>query len=264
MNDTKTKSDHEYISLQDNSVFREDSKKANDDYTQVDVSVNSEVKGMYYCLIENGALLLNRKLDSEHAEYEIPLEKYAFRAEEGFKIKFVHNQLEIKLIFSCPNECDSWLEYFFKARQSIYPQAKSNREREPPQISSGKRTLKPPYEYIIAPGSPKLPPKNSHKLQWQKKYPGVAPILARSHSAAETRDKNDFVDLSTFDLEKSKQLFQQNLQSNKSKLNVDDTTRKPIFLKQSKSMPNKSRIISPLQNNSFTAAPQSPVTWYAQ
>ena len=117
-------SDSQYLAFQENLMFCKDPSKAKDNpYTQVDVSVNSEVKGMYYCLVENGDLLLNKNLNREHAEYEIPLEKYAFRAEEGFKIKFVHNQLEIKLIFSCPNECDSWLEYFFKARQAIYSYA---------------------------------------------------------------------------------------------------------------------------------------------
>ena len=52
-------------------------------YTRVEVTVNNVVKGMYYCLIESGTLLLNKNLDREQAEYEIPLEKYAFRAERG-------------------------------------------------------------------------------------------------------------------------------------------------------------------------------------
>eukprot|EP00800_Vazella_pourtalesii_P014836 TRINITY_DN3866_c0_g2_i1.p1 TRINITY_DN3866_c0_g2~~TRINITY_DN3866_c0_g2_i1.p1 ORF type:complete len:247 (+),score=29.67 TRINITY_DN3866_c0_g2_i1:331-1071(+) len=92
-------------------------------YTRVEVTVNNVVKGMYYCLIESGTLLLNKNLDREQAEYEIPLEKYAFRAESKFKIKFVHNQLVIKLTFSCQTERENWLEYFFKAQQSIYSYA---------------------------------------------------------------------------------------------------------------------------------------------
>ena len=201
---------------------------------------------MYYCLIDKGVLLLNKNLDREQAEYEIPLEKYAFRAESKFKIKFVHNQLVIKLTFSCQTERENWLEYFFKAQQSIYSYASLPQEREPPR------------EKLAVPGSPKLPPRPSHhKLQTQKSFPGVAPIFMRSKSAKTSHCTTDFVDLSTLNLDKVKQTYQQRLESNKPKPNIEDRKRQPIPLKQAKSLPHQSRIASPLHKN-ITEARLSP------
>ena len=258
-NDTKIKSDHEYLSLQESAVLIKDLTNVNDNpHTQVDVSVNNEMKGMYYCLIENGALLLNKSLDREHAEYEIPHEKYSFSAEDKFKIKFSHNQLVIKLFFSCEDERENWLEYFFKARQSIYSYASLRQASFP--IATLPLERKPLYENSVAPGSPKVPPKKSHKAQLQKMYPEVVPILARSKSAKDSHHITDFVDLSTLNLERSRQVFQQRLESTKPKHNVDDTNRKqqPIPFKKVKSMPNKSMVISPVHRSNFIPILKSP------
>ena len=151
------------------------------------------MKGMYYCLVENGALLLNKSLDREHAEYEIPLEKYSFSAEDKFKIKFSHNQLVIKLFFSCEDERENWLEYFFEARQSIYSYA-SLRQASFPIATLPRETL-----------TTTLPKDDTHlELVCQSSYPNFKRCWSVEDGLdclSSREDYIDFVDLSTLNLQ---------------------------------------------------------------
>ena len=87
---------------------------------RVNVSVNNKLKGLYYCLIEDGVLFLDRNTDAEHSEYVISLGEYTFKAVNDFTIKLTKNELKIALLFSSKIDCDTWMECLTTARDSVY------------------------------------------------------------------------------------------------------------------------------------------------
>ena len=87
---------------------------------RVNVSVNNKLKGLYYCLIEDGILFLDRNTNAEHSEYVISLAEYTFKAVNNFTIKLTKNELEIALLFSAKIDCDTWMECLTTARDSVY------------------------------------------------------------------------------------------------------------------------------------------------
>ncbi|KAI6659143.1 hypothetical protein LOD99_14819 [Oopsacas minuta] len=145
-------SGHDYLAIQQNDNFTPSPDKPS---IQLEVLVNTENKGMYYCLIDNGNLLLNRKLDTQNSEYVIPLELYSFRAVKDFKIKFTHNDLVIVLLFNSKIDCDVWLEYLFKAKQSIYSYA-SVPLSMPMDSIGNQRTRVPDLQLVSASTYPKF------------------------------------------------------------------------------------------------------------
>ncbi|KAI6659141.1 hypothetical protein LOD99_14817 [Oopsacas minuta] len=225
----ENQSGHDYLAIQQNDNFTPSPDKPS---IQLEVLVNTENKGMYYCLIDNGNLLLNRKLDTQNSEYVIPLELYSFRAVKDFKIKFTHNDLVIVLLFNSKIDCDVWLEYLLNAKQSIYSYASvhasyTNNEKK------------------IQIENPSLPPRAAPKL--------LSKIFK---SIPFNSSEPDFVDISSLNVEKSKQVFTRRLETEEARYvvttppppprvtnsenNADTNSawRKPLLLKHVKSLPN--------------------------
>ena len=87
---------------------------------RLNITVNRKPKGMYYCLMEKGVLLLDRNINAENSEYVIPLSEYTFQAVNNFTIKLTKNELEISLLFCSMTERNTWFNYITAARDSVH------------------------------------------------------------------------------------------------------------------------------------------------
>ncbi|KAI6659142.1 hypothetical protein LOD99_14818 [Oopsacas minuta] len=260
----ENQSGHDYLAIQQNDNFTPSPDKPS---IQLEVLVNTENKGMYYCLIDNGNLLLNRKLDTQNSEYVIPLELYSFRAVKDFKIKFTHNDLVIVLLFNSKIDCDVWLEYLLNAKQSIYSYASVHAS-----YTNNEKKIQIENPSLPSRAAPKLLSKMFNSIHRDH------PTFAKSHSVENVSipfnsSKPDFVDISALNVEKSKQVFTRRLEIEKarnvvrsplptprvtnSENNADTNSarRKPLPLKHVKSLPN-SKVIHLLQLDNSVAISQ--------
>ena len=176
---------------------------------RLNITVNNELKGMYYCLIENGQLLLDRNINADHSEYVISLSEKTFKLVNNFTIKYTIDELEIILLFGYKIDCTTWMEYLTAA---YVPVQKSD--------------ISTPAQ-LIGTQSAELPPKQPPKkqLQAEKPFSGspkplpVSKSKCNENTRISERIDSHLVDLSNLELEKARQTFKDRIKINKEKKN---------------------------------------------
>ena len=153
---------------------------------RLNITVNNELKGMYYCLIENGQLLLDRNINADHSEYVISLSEKTFKLVNNFTIKFTNKELELALLFSSKIDCETWVNYLTADRECVYTYVTIDKRNVP-------KTLPPKVKL------------NPIEFEPIKKSRSVDTIL---------QPESDFIEWSSLSLEIATQAYERKLSPN--------------------------------------------------
>ena len=252
----------EYLIIQENNN-NNNQTNSHTPRIRLNITVNRKLKGMYYCLMEKGVLLLDKKFSADYSEYVIPLSEYTFQAVDNFTIKLTKNELEIALLFSSMSDRNTWLSYMAAARKSDYSYVLVQIGDVPTptqQISPTQNSELPP----------KLPPKSHTSPRTPLMYQNLNHTsdiptpdrIVKCKSTENTRTHQirnpEFVHLSNYQLDGAKQNFEGRLKPHKEndkrshapKYNVGNEEKRSI--KSINSLPSSRRAnLLPFDRGSF-------------